>query len=363
MTKIFALDIGNKQSKLKSEISDYAIPSTLINKRDVQSIFSVGNPKDVNTLRINGDQNIFYLGTGVLNYDQNKLLDSLGFGNRYDRTVYRLLNEFALAVLGKDFENQADLEDVHVIVGLPTGDYTQETINTVKQIFLEQNGNKFTPKTHLVTIDNKEIIIKVTGVTTLPQPIGTFYNEIIDNNGSIVNPDIISKRIGIIDIGGGTALLDQLVNANLDANYRTQLETGANTLYSQVRSALMQQYGLNADLHKIELLIRKGLKDSPLVDATFVYVQSDTNQFDITDLVYDEICHYTESLINNVHTTFQNLNEVDALLITGGTANIIDKTMLENAFGMTTKVLFTHDSEFANVSGFYKYALLHKLNE
>lgn len=356
---IFALDIGNKQSKLKSEHSDYAIPSVLVNQRDVQTIFSVGAPKDVNTLKLIGNQNVFYWGTGVLNYDQNKLLDSLGFGNRYDRNVYQLLNEFALAVLGKDFDNQSDLEDVHVVVGLPTGDYTQDTINAVKRIFMEQDGELFMPKTHLITIDNKEILVKVTDVTTLPQPIGTFYNEVIDSDGIIVNPNIISKRIGIVDIGGGTALLDQLVNANLDANYRTQLETGANTLYSQVRSALMQRYGLNADLHKIEILIREGLANDNLSDPTFVYIQSDTNRFDITDLVYDEIRHYTSSLINNIQTTFQNLNDVDMLLVTGGTANIIDKTMFEETFGKTTKVRFTNDSEFANVSGFYKYALLH----
>lgn len=358
MSKIFAIDLGNKQSKLKSEKDIYVLPSVLVNKRDVQSVFSVSKPDGIVDLKINGSQNTYYWGSGVLNYDQNKLMDSLGFGGRYNRTIYRLLNEFALAILGRDWNSNDDLNNVHVVVGLPTGDYTKETIDTVKSIFLDKQGNSFAPKSHLITVDNQEVIVKVSKVTTLPQPIGTFYNLVINDYGDIVEPDLVSKRLAIADIGGGTALLDQIMNSNLDATYRTQLETGANTLYSQIRTVLMQEYGLNADLHKIEILIRKALEIETLKDAQFIYVQSDTNTFDISEVVRSEIRHYTESLANNIYTTFQNLNEVDLLVVTGGTANIIDKTIFEQSFGNQTKVVFTNNSEFANVSGFYKYALL-----
>ena len=83
MTTIFALDVGNKQTKFKSKDYEGVFPSALINQRDVQSVFSLGTPEGLTSAKVNGDSQAYYCGQGVLNYSQNKLLDSLGFGDRY----------------------------------------------------------------------------------------------------------------------------------------------------------------------------------------------------------------------------------------------------------------------------------------
>lgn len=251
------------------------------------------------------------------------------------------------------------LDDIHVIAGLPTGDYTKEVIDEIKSVFLEKTGEGFKARTHLVTIDDEEVLTKVTDVTVLPQPIGTFYNEVLKENGDVKQGELVSKRVAIVDIGGGTLLLDELDNVQLDTNYRIQLETGANTLYSDLRSSLMQRYSLNTDLHKIELMVREGLADSALENARFVYRQSDNNRFDVTEIVLSAVQHWTNTIINNVFTTFQNLNEVDAVIVTGGSASIIDKHAFADAFSDSTKVIFVDEPELANVRGFYKYGKLH----
>ena len=357
MTTIFALDVGNKQTKFKSKDYEGVFPSALINQRDVQSVFSLGTPEGLTSAKVNGDSQAYYCGQGVLNYSQNKLLDSLGFGDRYKREVYHLLNEFALNVLAK--KSTEKLDDIHVIAGLPTGDYTKEVIDEIKTIFLEKTGEDFKARTHLVTVDDEEVLTKVTDVTVLPQPIGTFYNEVLKENGDVKQGELVSKRVAIVDIGGGTLLLDELDNVQLDTNYRIQLETGANTLYSDLRSSLMKRYSLNTDLHKIELMVREGLADSALENARFVYRQSDNNRFDVTEIVLSAVQHWTNTIINNVFTTFQNLNEVDAVIVTGGSASIIDKQAFADAFSDSTKVIFVDEPELANVRGFYKYGKLH----
>ena len=121
----------------------------------------------------------------------------------------------------------------------------------------------------------------------------------------------------------------------------------------------MQRYSLNTDLHKIELMVREGLADSTLENARFVYRQSDNNRFDVTEIVLSAIQHWTNTIINNVFTTFQNLNEVDAVIVTGGSASIIDKQAFADAFSDSTKVIFVDEPELANVRGFYKYGKLH----
>lgn len=365
MTTVFALDVGNKQTKFKSGDFEGVFPSALINQHDVQSLFSLGTPEGLISAKINGDTQAYYCGPGVLNYSQNKLLDSLGFGDRYKREVYHLLNEFALNVLASHSEAKLnDLhDDLHVIAGLPTGDYTKETIDEIKSVFLEKSSDGFKPRTHLCTVDDKEILTKVTDVTVLPQPIGTFYNEVLGENGEVKQGSLVSKRVAIVDIGGGTLLLDELDNVQLDTNYRIQLETGANTLYSDLRSSLMQKFSLNTDLHKIEVMVRNALENATLDNARFIYRQSDNNKFDVTEIALSAIGHWTNTIVNNVFTTFQNLNEVDALIVTGGSASIIDRRAFAGAFDDSTKVIFVDEPELANVRGFYKYGQLHDSHE
>ena len=362
MTTFFALDIGNKQTKLVSAKESFVFPSVLINKRDNKSIFAVASkPRDVFELKLNGEHDSYYMCPGVFNFPKDRLLDSVSFEDRYGRKVYHQLNEFGLGILAKDMPS-SDLEDVKIVVGLPTGDYTVDTINEIKSIFLENVDGEFKPKTHLVTVDGKEVLTKVTSVTTLPQPIGTFYNEIFDEQLNLKDGSLVQKRIAIVDAGGGTLLLDQLSNANLEASNRVQLPSGANSLYSQISADLMQDYRLNADLHKIETMIREGLKGNSLQTAKFVYRQSDSNIFNVTDIVVSAIDHYTNTVINHIFTTFQNLREVDAMIITGGTSSILNQKLVKKAFGKSTKVIFVKNPETANAKGFYKYALLQEQN-
>ena len=352
-TNFFALDIGNKQSKLKNSKDSYVFPSSLINQRDVASVFSTSKPDGVIDLSLNGDTQKYYWGAGILNYSQDKIQDSLGFEGRYQRNIYRLLNEFALAFLAKDYI-ESELTAVSVIAGVPTGDYNKETVDEIKSIFLEKDGQDFKPRRHLVTVDGKEIIVRVVQVLVVPQPIGTFYDVVLNDELKPNSNNVALNRVGIIDVGGGTLLLDQIINANLDRQARLQLPTGTDTLYNSVKSLIELELGISPDVHKIEAMVRDGLERG-FDNAKFVYKQSANNIFDITELVLGEIDHYTSNVIDKVYGAFKNIAEIDTLLVTGGTSNILNHDMFEKAFAKQAAVVFVDNAEYANVNGFLKY--------
>ena len=128
------------------------------------------------------------------------LADTIMYGNRYNSEAFKLLANFALGLLASDFRiaNNQVLEVV-VTAGLPTGDYAdQERLRSLLKVLEGQ---------HQVTIDDQIVTVRVRKVYILPQPIGTLYNELLDDQGFIKNKALLDEKVGIVDVGGGTILL------------------------------------------------------------------------------------------------------------------------------------------------------------
>ncbi len=61
---------------------------------------------------------------------------------------------------------------------------------------------------HSVEVDGKAYNINVDTVWVLPQPIGTLYNLLLADDGSVQDETLISPEDRFVDIGGGTKLFD-----------------------------------------------------------------------------------------------------------------------------------------------------------
>ncbi|MEI2414178.1 hypothetical protein V8V50_09595 [Ligilactobacillus salivarius] len=136
-----------------------------------------------------------------------------------------------------------------------------------------------------------------------------------------------------------------MLNFELDKRNRRQYATGANDLYE----AIMSQMDGNVSLYQIEKMVRNGIKE-----RKFSYRYSKNHIEDVTDLVEKEITNFTRRLVSNLKSTFKDIDSIDTLIITGGSANLINQRLIVDFF---ETAYFVKDSELANVRGFYKYAL------
>ncbi|MFT8557292.1 ParM/StbA family protein [Liquorilactobacillus hordei] len=349
MNKLFALDLGNKQTKIKSEKGEYVAPSALLNAHEIESPYSSGSPRGVDKFQISTEDDVFYWGKGVIDYSADQLTDTLGFEGRYDRPEYKRLAAMAIAFLAKDYpEAQEGVLSADIVVGLPTSDYTQpQNISTVIKAIKRQQ---------VVIVDDKPITLKIESVRVLPQPIGTVYNYLLNEEGE-AKVSSIGERYAVADIGGGTVLLDQILTEQsgfrFDNSNRTQSELGMNELYTRIEQKIAEKYGINADIN----IISKALRTSE--NGKYVYKQSSNNILDITNIVEQEINYYTQRLIEKINTTFKNLSSVDVLLFTGGGTAVINKKLVNEQI-KGTKIIYSDDPEKSNVNGFYKFGLLNK---
>lgn len=346
--EVFSLDLGNMQTKIKSSKSQKVLPSRFIDYDDLgdQSISLFDSKLKVNKYKTNFDPEFSYAWGEDLYEAHNKgdFIDTIQFENRYDTHEFRLLASFAIGELAKDFtEAKTGILETIIITGVPTNDFNE---TSAKKIMSVLKGD------HNITINDESLNVRVKEVKVLPQPVGTVYNELLDPEGYLEKEDYLNEHVTVVDVGGGTILIDTIINMNLSGDTRTQKEGGAYKIYENIVNKCAKKE-INLSVSNIEQILRQQ-------NDKYIYKPNKNEMYDITDVVRKEKIKYTRELINTINTTLKSTSKIDTLLFTGGGSNLIIKEEIEKAFPYA---IFVINSETANVNGFYKYGLATLLEE
>lgn len=335
---LYALDLGNKQTKIKSEKIEKVFPSYFVEASlyGNRSYFgSIKAEQDIRDYESTNDQGVTYVWGTELDLTVS-VTDTAGFGlARYSSREFQLLTDFALAEL-------AYLEDVNeemsitVVTGLPSDDFKNDKI-------LEKVAEVIKGK-HTVTINGNRIItVNVEKLFIIPQPLGTVTDIVYDDDGEIVNKDFATANVGVVDIGGGTVLIDALRSMNMADDTRAQLNKGAYSLYKQITTALTAS-NIELTEYELERAIRKS--DS-------IWCPDGLQKHDLKPWILVESRIYTRRVASAIKTAYKGFGRMQKILLTGGAAHLIDIDELQSAlFGLAHIV---RDPELSNVRGFYKY--------
>lgn len=346
--EIFSLDLGNKQTKLKSSKKEYVLPSSFMNLNDSSENIGWENQTLKNHIfKVPFDSSSYIWGKDVYNLGKDDyLINTIAYSNRYKKEPYKLLANFALGVLARDFIKKDDNKaiDVALVVGLPTDDYHNDSDKqNVRDIFNEQ---------HQITVDGKKYVVNVKELYILPQPVGTLYDQLLDSGAYIKNEDLQKEKVGIVDIGGGTVLIDTLINFGLSNKNRNQFDNGIDDLYESIKNRIN---GSRVSIFKVENSLRNGTKN-----GSFTYEFSKEHVENITEIVKEEINLFTNRVITQINSTFKDMESIDTLLFTGGGSSLVNENMIKKEFKNAN---FVDDTELANVRGFYKFGLTQKLED
>lgn len=339
--EIFALDLGNLQTKVKSSKKTKVLPSKFADYEDLgnQATALTSSTLDIQEFSTNYDPLMTYAwGSDIALAKVKTYYDTIGFEKRYSREEFRLLSSFAIGELAKDFhEAKKGILNVEIITGVPTDEFSKRNVSDIIK----------TLKTdHNITIDGEKLNVRVNEVKVVPQPVGSVYNEMLDIDGNINNSDFDKQTISVIDCGGGTVLIDTLNDMNLSNTDSARENTGAHSLYKKIHEYIdTTQIPLNTN--DIELILRNQKNK-------YYYEQSSANGIvhDITEPVEKGIKKYTREIKSLINSTLKDTSHIDYLFFTGGGSNLLDKEDILNRFD---KAIFLESSETANVNGFYKF--------
>lgn len=342
--ELFAIDLGNKQTKMISRKNELVYPSFFTLFENTGESLNVFEEKQKFSKYEVGkvDEGVEYAwGKDISKVDTTTMIDTINFDNRYNTHEFKLLTSFAIAELAKDFTDaKEDILKVEIITGVPTNDFSQHIVDDL---------TKYLKGSHDITVDDEIYHIHVKRVSVIPQPLGTIYHKMLDDNGNLLNSEYSNQNITICDIGGGTFLIDTFKNLKLDPKQRTQKETGTHDLYDRIVKKSISDNNISGlTEYKVEQILRNPIKEK------YYYKPNKNESIDITELVNKSKKLYTREVVNIFNTTLKNKGSIDTIIFTGGGSNIVDHDYIEQSLNYST---FIEDSEFANVRGYYKYGL------
>lgn len=348
--EIFSLDLGNLQTKIKSSKSEKVLPSRFLDYDDLgdQSTSLFDSKLKINKYATNIDSMFEYAWGEDLNKanSNGSYIDTIHFEDRYNTNEFKLLADFSIGELAKDYkEAKNGILEVMIVTGVPTNDFNKVAVKNIMKVL---NGD------HNVTVNDESLNIRVKEVKVIPQPVGTVYNEVLDKKGYVAQEDYLDDHITIVDIGGGTILIDTLLNMNLADSGRTQKEYGAYKIYEMVTNNCIKNNIHGITSSDVEKIIRHSEGDQ------YYFKPNKNESFDITKHVKKAKVKYTRDLINTINTALKGTSDIDTFLFTGGGANLINHEEILNAY---KHAIFVDKSETANANGFYKFGIASQLEE
>jgi len=347
---IFAIDLGNKQAKLKSERGEYVYPSSYLSFEDIPKGGIIDRKLHGNHLfQLSSEDEAYVWGDNLQAYRMSdNMIQTLGYGNRFDGKIGKRLFEFALGRLAADFpEAKEKPMDIRLVMGVPADEFYEdsEQVNTLRKMAVGK---------HIVRVDGADYMINVPDVSCtliMPQYMGSVLHTAFDEKGN-EDTEISKRTIGVVDIGGGTILAN--IVTNLEQSSAPQcVNEGVRTLLKQLvaKSHVTKEYAL-------EMMLKTG-------NSTDGYIYNPNGgQRDIQDLT-DVVEGVKEAYVRRhvakfIKDSFPSPNEVDVILLTGGGANLVSFETIADEIGMNyaEKLELVEQSERANVRGYKKAANL-----
>ncbi len=332
--KAIGVDVGFGFTKATAG-GEYIIFKSIIGEyTDIQFHLGLEEESWEDNLQVKLGDSMYFLGelaekqSSVREYtlDQNKLI----------REFVKILAISAIGLLAEDREN------ISVVTGLPVGYYRrdarkmQEILQGIHRIEYLGEGGK-----------SKEKQITISRVKIIPQPMGSVFNLLLDENGSPTNKKIASQKIGIVDIGFRTTdfvLLDHL--RYIDRGSSTT-DNGMSRCFSLIANKLRQKTGISVELHRLYNAIFSGS------------IRIRGKEYNITNLKNRVYSHFASQISNDINRIWENDWDIDLIILTGGGAKELFEYICPLVEGNLLLVEGRTDPRMNNVLGYLKYARYH----
>lgn len=180
-------------------------------------------------------------------------------------------------------------------------------------------------------------------VKAIYQPMGTFFNLILDEQGMVFDRDTLHARLGILDIGFYTADLVTVNNREVVETLSMSCESGISTALDAIARDIeeSEEYGcMRVNLHDLEAAIRSNCKIKVFGAPT-----------DITPLVTRRMRELAAELQSKAQTVWHNGADLEMVLLTGGGAE-----MLAPYWNLYRHAKIVRSAPLANATGYCKYA-------
>ena len=332
--EVLGIDIGFGFTKATNGQETIIFKSIFGDASEIQFWADFGDSSPTDHIHVTIDGKSYFVGD--LAEQQSSVLN---FTLDQERLISDYVRIFALTVAGLFYKNNSTINvPINVVSGLPIGyfKHNHERFNEIltghhRVTYHSQNGNKNT----------REIYINK--VRMLPQPLGSILNELMDTDGRIVNEELATKKVGVVDIGFRTTdftILDHL--RYIDRGSRT-IDTGISKGFSVISSKLREKCGVSVELYRLYKAAEEGT----------IKMRGHGFSFEkIRDQVYSQLA---ANIANELDRLWADDWDIDTIILTGGGCRELGKYLQPLIAGNIKPIDSYNDPRLNNVQGYAKY--------
>lgn len=304
-----ALDIGYSAIKGFSANRRICIPAFV--REPKGEMMGVSQPTDILYRNENGQ--LLIVGTlaaeSVSDRDTNDADNTMFTRNRYFSTQFLVLARVGLALtLGPNVKKPICLQ-----TGLPPAyrradtPLLKEALAGTHHFWLKIGSNNWQEYKYELNEDN---------IFVLDQPVGSIYSASKKDDGTTIlcsdGYPYINHKILVLDGGFGTLDIFSVTNRVVDSS-NTFNDLGMRAIFEGVTQEVFEMYGKEVHPHTLQKYLARGF--IPISDRR----TRSTKELDINDIFARHTHNTCVKAMERIETAYNNLEEYDYLLVTGGT--------------------------------------------
>jgi len=333
MVQKFAVDVGFGCVKALHKGNRLVFPSVVGDYRPVRFWSSADTDSSLSQLCIEYRGRRYFVGD--IAHEQAKARVTM------DASRFTSIEGIALLLAALIQLTPDSSTDLKLATGLPVNEFASEKKAYKEALTGEHYIKLLSPNGNII----RDNTIAISETIILPQPMGTIFNAVLNEDGSDNNSPLAKSRVGVIDIGRNTVDLIQTEKMKFIDRASTSFDDiGLDDAYRELSVELMNNFGVNIPPESIEPYVRKdaiqykGKNQSISIEKKKTYRAQ------------------AEKIASRVKNTWKNLWQIDAIIITGGGAIALGDYIAE-ILGETDQITVYKNSEatFSNVMGYQKF--------
>lgn len=308
----------------------YSATKAITGNRRATFPSAVGTP-DKARFSLNASQSIILTGPTHVQVGEGAITQSRFLNRREDRRWIESNEWYTLALAALTELTLATIAELRIVTGLPVAFYSDKEI--VRDRLLGE---------HRVQREGRRAqVLRVTDCRVIPQPFGALLSATLNDRGRIVDNDLATGTVGVIDVGGKTT---NLLSVNNLAEINRETASASVGAWDAVRAVREWLADNCPDLD---------LRDHQIVNAMIKrQVRYFGEPIDLTEAVRAAIEPLADQVLSEATQLWNGGAALDAVLVSGGGALLL---------GPYIRTHFRHarivsDPVLANAVGFYRFA-------
>ena len=328
--EIVGIDVGFGFTKAYNGKNSVIFKSLIGDATDIQFRSLLGEDASTSSLHITLEDKSYFLGSyaelqsNIREYtlDQDKLLEDF-------------VKILAIAAAGIATDSSAPMS---VVSGLPVG-YLKRDSKKLKEMIRGIHEITF----HHANGDRESKRIHIDKIHVIPQPIGSIFNLIFDEQGKIKDKSLAKQKLGVVDIGFKTTDFSIFDHLQYIERGSSTMDTGISKCFSVIANKLRQESNINIELYRMYKFIESGM------------IKIRGKEYNISNLKKRVFGHAASAIASDLNRLWENDWDIDSIILSGGGSIELAEYLSPNIDGNVIPIGRGIDARFNNVQGYCKF--------